>query len=142
MRRTLTIIVAAMCGLSALAGETNTQVTFTVKGKVMQVSELDRWHTAWRTTGIVVTRSKEWIGIDAVFPRSPAETAGIQSGDTLLAIGTNQLAVVSLGQVEEWLKGPTGTVVVLTIKRNGENSSRQVYVTRLDFPWSEEKKDK
>ncbi len=147
-KNTLMIVAATICGVSTLvvAGETNTRVTFTTSfgmtTNVWSVNELDRCHKAWRTTGIIVDRSKEWIGVGFVLPHSPAKAAGTESGDTLLAIGTNQVGQVSLLDVDRWLSGPTGTVIVVTIKRRGENSSQAVAIRRTDFPWAEEKRSK
>ncbi len=68
------------------------------------------------------------INITSVFPGSPAESAGLMSGDLISHIDGEPVDDLEADQSSKALKGPAGTVVVLTIKR-GELSF-DVKVTR------------
>lgn len=54
------------------------------------------------------------------FAGSPAEKAGLKSGDIILKINNQAIDKLTLENVLSLIKGPTGTNVHLTISRNGQ----------------------
>ena len=66
------------------------------------------------------------IYINSVFPGSPAEIAGLKSGDIITAIKTdasNEFVSVTgktMADVMKLMKGPAGSLLTLMIKRNDE----------------------
>jgi len=64
----------------------------------------------------------------AVFPGSPAEQAGIQVHDSLLAVD-GQAVVDETGDHREIMRGPEGTTIQVTVQSPGEEP-RQVTITR------------
>jgi carboxyl-terminal processing protease len=81
------------------------------------------------------------ITIIVTFPGSPAETAGIQSHDSILAVN-GQPVLDENGVRHGLLLGPEGTKLVLTVQTPGQEP-RQVEVTRqritesIPVPYSE-----
>ncbi len=61
---------------------------------------------------------------------SPAEEAGLLPGDEILAIDGESVAGMTVSDVIERIKGPTGTSVVLTIGRSGLDEPLMMTVSR------------
>lgn len=61
---------------------------------------------------------------------TPAERAGIRSGDLLLFIDHKPTEGLSVEEAVKRIRGPKGSVVVLTIVREGESSPLEISVTR------------
>jgi carboxyl-terminal processing protease len=67
-------------------------------------------------------------------PGNPAEAAGIQVGDILLAVDGAPLAAdLTVPQIAELIKGETGTSVRLRLQRPGESEPYEVDVVRADI---------
>lgn len=61
---------------------------------------------------------------------SPAEKAGLKSGDSIMAVDGESLSGLSLNQAVEKIRGPKGTDVSLTILHKNENSPKEIKITR------------
>jgi carboxyl-terminal processing protease len=66
----------------------------------------------------------------APMPDTPAKRAGLASGDVIMAIDGKSTENMSLEEAVSLMKGPEGTRVVLTIKREGEEELRDVEIVR------------
>jgi carboxyl-terminal processing protease len=62
----------------------------------------------------------QYVEIVRVFEGNPAEKAGLQALDIILEVNGQSASNQTLDQVTSQIKGPQGTTVTLTIKRNGE----------------------
>lgn len=80
--------------------------------------------------GMQVGYKHDKITIIAPLPTSPAEQAGLQAGDVIISVDTNEVATMTLDDVIATIRGKQGTVVVLTIKRGSETQNRTYRVTR------------
>ena len=67
--------------------------------------------------GAWLTQDDGVIAIDRVMPGFPAERAGVEDGDKILAIDGERTAGLSLEQAVKRIKGPKGTTVTLTLER-------------------------
>ncbi|GAB4126850.1 MAG: S41 family peptidase [Roseiflexaceae bacterium] len=67
---------------------------------------------------------------------SPAEAAGLLSGDRILKIGDRDVRGLSIDELRPLVRGPRGTQVTFTIQRDGRTESFEVTVTReeIDIP--------
>ncbi|MGB9739633.1 S41 family peptidase [Chloroflexus sp.] len=82
------------------------------------------------------------IIIDRPIPNSPAEQAGIQAGDIILAVDDQPLAELIAGLSDQeasaravsLIRGPAGTIVRLTIRRPAEDRVFTVAITRAAIP--------
>jgi carboxyl-terminal processing protease len=74
--------------------------------------------------------TKYQLIIVSPLPDSPAEKAGLHAGDRILKIGGVVTDSLGLGDAVKQIKGVPGTVVDLTIGRDGEPEPREVKITR------------
>jgi carboxyl-terminal processing protease len=79
--------------------------------------------------GAWVDISKDYLTIITPFPDSPAEIAGLQPGDKILAIDGEDMTGIDGELVRQRVLGPAGTTIKLTIFREGMESF-DVDVTR------------
>lgn len=76
------------------------------------------------------------LTIVAPLKNTPAEKAGLKSGDKIIEIDGKSTATLSSDEAVKLIRGPKGTSVALTILRPGEKSTREISVTRdkIDIP--------
>ena len=65
---------------------------------------------------------------------SPAEEAGIESGDVLIAVNGQSVQGEDITAITERLKGPEGSLVGLTVLRNGEAHEFSIERVELEVP--------
>lgn len=64
------------------------------------------------------------------FDGSPAESAGLQAGDVIVAVDGQDVTAWSLGDIVDAVRGPEGTQVVLTVRRSGTDGTLEVAIVR------------
>ena len=69
--------------------------------------------------GAYLAQDEGVISIERVMPGLPAERAGVEDGDAILAVDGERTAGLSLDQAVKRIKGPKGTTVALTLQRKG-----------------------
>lgn len=69
--------------------------------------------------GLTLTRMGERYVVGDVLPRTPAFRAGIQPGDVLVAIDGAPAAPMDDTTLRDRLRGPSGSIVVLTVGKDG-----------------------
>lgn len=83
-------------------------------------SEYRQWQTGdARYEGIGTRLRSDPLGVQYVFPGSPAEDAGIQLGDRIVAIDGKPAADLAAADAVQLIRGEAGSVVRLTIERQG-----------------------
>ncbi len=70
--------------------------------------------------GAWVDITGEYLVITAPIPNTPAERAGLKSGDTVIKVNGEDMAGVDGNLVLRRILGPAGTEVTLTIQREGQ----------------------
>jgi len=80
--------------------------------------------------GMEVSSVKGVLTVVAPLKGSPAEAAGILSGDAILTIDGKDTSNLSVDEAVQLIRGEAGTKVNLTIFRKGEKAPRPVSVTR------------
>jgi carboxyl-terminal processing protease len=70
------------------------------------------------------------ILIVETFENSPARKSGLQKGDVIIAVDGKDVTKMSLQEAIMLVRGPAGTTVTLTIKRQGKEEPFDVKVTR------------
>ncbi len=95
-------------------------------------AEYDRYQQVQNSefSGIGTTVAEDPLGlrIVTVYDESPAEREGIRPGDRIVAVGGKSLKGKGSEEATALVKGPAGTSVRLTVRRDGKD--RQVTVTR------------
>jgi carboxyl-terminal processing protease len=86
--------------------------------------------------GAWVDSEAEYLTIIAPMPGSPAERAGLQPGDEVVAIDGEDMTGIDPSLAIRLILGPAGSSVRLTILRQGETDTFEVEVERahIDLP--------
>ncbi len=87
----------------------------------------------------------EILTIIAPLPGTPAEKAGLRSGDKIIKINGKMAADMTIEEAINNIRGPKGTSVTLTIFRNGDQDTRDITVEKgvinvksVTLEWKEE----
>ena len=83
--------------------------------------------------GAYVEEKEGQITIVAPIPGSPADSAGISSGDVVLEINGQSTEGMSLIEAVLTIRGPTGTAVTLLILHQGETEPVVVSIVRAEI---------
>lgn len=93
------------------------------------------------TTGMAVSlhrgedRKPAWLEVSAVLPASPAEKAGLQPGDRVLAIRGQEVAfMLSQAEVEALLAGADGETLDLAVQRRNDPAPIAVQLALTGHP--------
>ncbi len=72
--------------------------------------------------------------VDYPFPASPAFDAGVEPGDTIVKINGAPTDGLGVEEVAERVRGPEGTSVHLSLRRNGVDDLLELDVVRASIP--------
>jgi carboxyl-terminal processing protease len=124
------MIQGAIQGMLDTLGDPHTQYLNPDHNAIM--SDHDRG--SFQGIGATLDRVNDQFVIVAPLPDSPAEKAGLHAGDVLLAVDGQDLAGLNLMDVVLKVRGPVGSKVVLTVKRDGVEAPFDVAVERAEIP--------
>ncbi len=85
---------------------------------------------AFEGVGMEIGIRKGILTVVAPLKNTPAEKAGIKSGDQILKIDDKDATDLSVEEAVQMIRGPKGSTVKLTIARNGDATPRIIEVTR------------
>ena len=85
--------------------------------------------------GLVLWKRFGYGAVISVLPGSPAEKAGLRSGDLIEMVDDASTRTLSLIQIEEKLKGPEGSETTLSVIRQSRGKTRKITLTRVRFPY-------
>ncbi|MFZ5821024.1 MAG: S41 family peptidase [Chloroflexota bacterium] len=80
--------------------------------------------------GAWVDTTADYLTIISPIPGSPAEKAGLQPGDKIIAIDGQDMTGIDAELARQRVLGPAGTTVDLTVAREGESEPLEFSVTR------------
>lgn len=80
--------------------------------------------------GAEIAIKNDRLTIVAPLPDSPAERAGIRSGDKIYAIDGEDTTGISLDYAVSKIRGPKGTAVILTIGRDSLENLQEIKIIR------------
>ncbi|MGA2489466.1 MAG: S41 family peptidase [Anaerolineales bacterium] len=83
--------------------------------------------------GSLVDTSGQLLTITKPFPNSPAEKAGLQPGDQIIAVDGQDVTNLVPEAVRQKVLGPEGTTVKLTIQRPGQSAPFDVQIMRAQI---------
>lgn len=110
--------------LTALLDENSTYIPRQAMQQLM-----DDYQGEYEGIGAYIMDSRDRIIIAEPMAGSPAEAAGLQTGDQILAVDGTSLEGKTVQEAVALIKGPSGTEVILTILRAGMDPM-EVSVTR------------
>jgi carboxyl-terminal processing protease len=82
--------------------------------------------------GLSVIEVPKGLRVAQVFPRSPAEEAGIEVGDTIVSVDGRSIAGKGSAESTKLIKGPEGTQVTLGVRDAKSGKTRKLTVTRAE----------
>jgi carboxyl-terminal processing protease len=82
--------------------------------------------------GLNVSEVKKGLRVSSVIPGTPAEEAGLQEGDLIVAVEGESIAGVPADVSTARIKGPPGTEVELRVEPADGGKSRELTVERAD----------
>jgi carboxyl-terminal processing protease len=82
--------------------------------------------------GLTVVEVKKGLRVASVFPRSPAQKAGIASGDTIVSVEGESIAGQSSSEATKKIKGPEGTEVTIGVRDAKSGKVRRLTLTRAE----------
>ncbi len=87
--------------------------------------------------GMLIRMDKGWVVADEPFPGSPALQAGLRRGDIIVNVDGHDTKGLDTGKVADLLRGPRGTQVRVTVKRECAQDPITVTVTRGEIQTSQ-----
>ncbi len=93
-------------------------------------AELERFRGNFEGIGAEVTERNGQIIVVAPIPDTPAEDAGIHSGDVILEVDGQSVEGLSVFEVVDLIRGPGGTDVELLILHPKASSPTKIVITR------------
>jgi carboxyl-terminal processing protease len=80
--------------------------------------------------GIEVTQEEGWVKVVSPMDGTPAEAAGIQSGDFITAVNGESMLGLTLDDAVELMRGPVGSEIIITVVREGTPEPFDVSIIR------------
>lgn len=84
--------------------------------------------------GMTVHPRKEGLEITDVFDGSPAKQAGLRPADVITRVNGRSIAGVGVNEATDRIKGPPGTSVLLTIRRDKRTKKVRVKRAKIVIP--------
>lgn len=104
---------------------------YTVMVWPRQVQEFEKMMTNQFTgIGIEISKQKGLLTVASLLPDTPAYNSGLDAGDVIELVDGIETKDMSLTCAVRTITGPAGTKVVLTIKRSGEEKTKDITITR------------
>jgi carboxyl-terminal processing protease len=82
--------------------------------------------------GLSVVEVKKGLRVAQVFPRSPADQAGIEAGDTVVSVEGESIAGESSDEATKKIKGPEGSEVTIGVRDGRSGKVRELTLTRAE----------
>lgn len=84
--------------------------------------------------GIQLETENENVVVKAPIEGSPAEQAGVQTGDVIIAVNGNGVRGQEISKIAERVRGPEGTEVEITVLRNEEEKDFTLKRAEIQSP--------
>ncbi len=80
--------------------------------------------------GIEVTMENRLVKVVSPIDDTPADRAGLKAGDLITHLDGTQVLGLTLSDAVELMRGPVGTDIVLTVRREGADKPLDITITR------------
>jgi len=121
---------AAIDGLTEAVGDTGHTTFMTPEERATRNSSLSGSYVG---IGAQVDETQEGLPvIVGIFRGSPADEAGLRTGDVVTAVDGEPTVGEDLDAVVERVRGEAGTPVVLTVRSGGDGPERDIRIVRGD----------
>lgn len=93
-----------------------------------------KFNASYEGIGIWYRVIEDTIRVISPIAGGPSEAVGIQPGDRIIAVGDTSAIGFSTEEVQQYLKGPEGSTVRVTVKRPGYSDLLHFTITRDEIP--------
>ena len=80
--------------------------------------------------GIEVTQEEGWVKVVSPMDGTPADAAGMMSGDFITAVDGQSMLGLTLDEAVEMMRGPVGSEIIITVVREGQSEPFDVSIIR------------
>ncbi len=80
--------------------------------------------------GIEVTQEEGWVKVVSPMDGTPADAAGMMSGDFITAVDGQSTLGLTLDEAVEMMRGPVGSEIIITVVREGQSEPFDVSIIR------------
>ncbi len=126
---TTKLVQGAIRGMLKATGDKNTSYMTPIEQDMMS----ENMSGEIEGIGAEVDTNGEYLRVIAPLPGSPAEEAGMLPGDIIIAVDGKDVSDIDPFEVIGQIRGPAGTIVSITLKREGLLESLVVEITRYNF---------
>lgn len=119
-------IFGAIAGLTASYGDPYTVFFPPADAQVFN----DDVNGSFSGVGMEMGESNNQLAVVAPLKDSPAQKAGIRSGDIILAIGTTTTENMAVDDAVKLIRGPKGTTVKLSVLHKGDTKPTDISIVR------------
>jgi len=107
---------------------------YTVMVWPQQTQEFEKMMTnEFSGIGVEISKPKGMLTIASLLPDTPAYLSGLDAGDIIEAVDDVPTKDMSLTCAVKTITGPAGTRVKLTIRRSGEEQTKDITITRASI---------
>lgn len=122
----------AMVGVIGQLGDPHS--TFLSRDRLQRLGETTTGRYAG--VGVQIDPRDGWITVLAALPRTPAERAGVQTGDRIIEIDGKETAGWTAEEAVRALRGPTGSDVRISVARAGVDGELDFTLKRDEIVYS------
>ena len=125
-----TLAYRAIDGLTEAVGDTGHTSFLTPEERAERSEELSGSYVG---IGVRIDAAEDGRPlIVAVFRESPAEAAGLQTGDIIVAVDGQSTVDHDLDDVASWIRGEAGSTVMVTVQTGVDGQPRDVDIVRAE----------
>jgi carboxyl-terminal processing protease len=118
--------------IEGMLDELNDPWTYYIDSDTFQLHERSlQGH--YQGIGARVSLEDDGLTLVVIFPGSPAEEAGLKSGDSIRAINGEPVSGMSLQEAVLKVQGPAGTTVKLLVLRVGQGEPEEISLVRAEI---------
>jgi carboxyl-terminal processing protease len=124
------LIYGAIEGMTEAVGDTGHTSFMTPEQRAQRSNDLSGKYVG---IGVRIDTAEDGLPlVIGVFKGSPAEGAGIQTGDEIVAVDGQQTAGKTIDEIVDWVRGEAGTTVKVTVKQGEKGAARELSMVRAD----------
>ena len=126
------LIYGAIDGMTEAVGDTGHTDFMTPEERAARNDSLQGSYVG---IGVRIDATEDGLPrVVSVFPGSPAETAGIEADDVIVAVAGTSTVDKTIDEVATLVRGEAGTTVTVTVRADGTGPERTYDIVRADVP--------
>ena len=122
------LIYGAINGMTEAVGDTGHTSFMTPEQRAQRSNDLSGKYVG---IGVRIDTAEDGLPlVIGVFKDSPAEGAGIEAGDEIVAVDGQQTTGKTIDEIVDWVRGEAGTTVKVTVKPGATGAERELSMVR------------